>query len=261
MKLAYYQIDAFTDHLFGGNPAGVCPLSEWLPAETMQKIALENNQAETAFFVGGEGRYQIRWFTPAVEVDLCGHATLASAFIIFHILGFGGPRIELDSRSGRLSVRRDGDRLTLDFPADETAPVAGPEPLVRGLGVAPLEAYKGKTDYMLVYGAEEDVAGMKPDFALIAGVPARGVIVTAPGRTTDFVSRFFAPQVGINEDPVTGSAYTTLTPYWAGKLGRTELTAAQLSPRGGRLWCRLAGERVEISGQARAYLKGEIEIP
>lgn len=260
MKLAYYQIDAFTDHLFGGNPAGICPLSEWLPAETMQKIALENNQAETAFFVGGEGRYHIRWFTPAVEVDLCGHATLASAYVIFRLLGYGGARIELDSRSGRLSVRRDGDRLTLDFPADVTAPVAGPEPLVRGVGVAPLEAYKGKTDYMLVYGAEEDVAGMKPDFALIAGVPARGVIVTAPGRATDFVSRFFAPQVGINEDPVTGSAYTTLTPYWAGKLGRTELTAAQLSPRGGRLWCRLSGDRVEISGQARAYLKGEIEI-
>jgi PhzF family phenazine biosynthesis protein len=261
MKLTYYQIDAFTDHLFGGNPAGVCPLSEWPPAETMQRIALENNQAETAFFVGGEGRYHIRWFTPAVEVDLCGHATLASAFAIFEIGGFSGSRIELDSRSGRLSVRREGGRLTLDFPVDETAPVPAPEPLVRGLGAAPLETFKGKTDYMFVYGSEEDVSGMKPDFGLIAGVPARGVIVTAPGRKTDFVSRFFAPQVGINEDPVTGSAHTTLTPYWAGKLGKTELTAAQLSKRGGRLWCKLVGGRVEISGQARVYLRGEIEIP
>jgi len=261
MKLTYYQIDAFTDHLFGGNPAGVCPLPEWLPAETMQKIALENNQAETAFFVGGDGRYHIRWFTPAVEVDLCGHATLASAHAIFHIGGYAGPRIELDSRSGRLTVSRDGDRLTLDFPADDFAPVAAPEALVRGLGSAPTEAYKGKTDYMLVFDGQDTVAGMKPDLGLIAGVPARGVIVTAPGRETDFVSRFFAPQVGIPEDPVTGSAHTTLTPYWAGKLGRLALTAAQMSPRGGRLWCRLDGDRVRISGQARAYLRGEIEIP
>lgn len=261
MKLRYYQVDAFTDRLFGGNPAGVCPLSDWLPAETMQKIAMENNQAETAFYVRGESRHAIRWFTPAVEVDLCGHATLAASHVIFNIEGFTGPRIEFDSRSGLLTVRRDGERLTLDFPADEYAPVVAPEPLVQGLRTVPIEAYKGKTDYMLVFDSAETVAAMKPDFGQLARVPARGVIVTARGRETDFVSRFFAPQVGIDEDPVTGSAHTTLTPFWAGKLGRTELTAAQLSRRGGRLWCKLVGGRVEISGQARAYLSGEIEIP
>ncbi len=261
MKLRYYQVDAFTDRLFGGNPAGVCPLSAWLPDEIMQKIAMENNQAETAFYVLGESRRPIRWFTPAVEVDLCGHATLAASHVIFEVEGFSGPRIEFDSRSGLLTVRRDGERLTLDFPADEIVPVAAPEPLVRGLGAAPVEAFKGKTDYMLVYGSEDEVAGMQPDFGVIAGVPARGVIVTAHGRETDFVSRFFGPQVGINEDPVTGSAHTTLTPYWTRKLGRVELTAAQLSKRGGRLWCKLVGGRVEISGRARAYLRGEIEIP
>jgi PhzF family phenazine biosynthesis protein len=261
MKLTYYQIDAFTDRLFGGNPAGVCPLREWLSAETMQKIALENNQAETAFYVGDAGRYAIRWFTPAVEVDLCGHATLAAAFSIFDLGGFPGPRIEFDSRSGGLAVRRDRERLTLDFPADKIVSVTAPELLVRGLGVAPVEAYQGKTDYLLVFATPEEVARMKPDFGLVAGVPARGVIVTAPGRETDFVSRFFGPQVGINEDPVTGSAHTTLTPYWAAKLGKKDLTAAQLSRRGGRLWCRLAGDRVEISGQACLYLRGQIEIP
>ncbi|MDD8026226.1 MAG: PhzF family phenazine biosynthesis protein [Acidobacteriota bacterium] len=261
MKLSYYQVDAFTDRLFSGNPAGVCPLREWLPAETMQKIALENNQAETAFYVSGPGRRALRWFTPAVEVDLCGHATLAAAHVIFNIEGFSGPQIEFDSRSGLLAVRRDGERLTLDFPADVFAPVEAPELLVRGLGASPAEAYKGKTDYLFVYDTEEAVARMKPDFGLIGGVSARGVIVTARGRETDFVSRFFAPQAGINEDPVTGSAHTTLAPYWAGILGKTDLTAAQLSRRGGRLWCRCAGDRVEISGQARAYLRGEIEIP
>jgi PhzF family phenazine biosynthesis protein len=261
MKLRYYQVDAFTDRLFGGNPAGVCPLSEWLPAETMQKIAQENNQAETAFYVRGGSRHAIRWFTPAVEVDLCGHATLAASHVIFNIEGFSGPRIEFDSRSGLLSVRRDGERLTLDFPADEFASVEAPELLMRGLGAAPAEAFKGKTDYLLVFDSAEAVAGMKPDFGLLARVPARGVIVTARGRETDFVSRFFGPQVGIDEDPVTGSAHTTLTPYWAERLGKAELTAAQLSKRGGRLWCKLVGSRVEISGQARTYLRGEIDIP
>ncbi|MCX6559234.1 MAG: PhzF family phenazine biosynthesis protein [Candidatus Aminicenantes bacterium] len=260
MKLRYHQIDAFSDRLFGGNPAGVCPLEAWLPAEIMQKIAMENNQAETAFYVPGPGRHAIRWFTPAVEVDLCGHATLAAAYVIFHVDGFAGPRIEFDSRSGLLTVRRDGERLTLDFPADEIVPVEPPELLVEGLGAPPAEAYKGKTDYMLVYDTAEAVADMRPDFGLVAKVPARGVIVTSPGRDTDFVSRFFGPQVGIDEDPVTGSAHTTLTPYWAKRLRKAELTAAQLSKRGGRLWCKLVGDRVEISGQARAYLRGEIEI-
>ena len=260
MKLRYHQIDAFTDELFHGNPAGVCPLAEWLPAETMQKMAMENNQAETAFYVRGPERFHIRWFTPAVEVDLCGHATLAAAYVIFHIDRFAGSRIELDSRSGVLMVRRDGDRLTLDFPADPPAETDPPRELIGALGAAPREAYKGKTDYLLVYGSQRDNEGMAPDFGRLAKTPARGVIVTGPGDTVDFVSRFFAPQVGINEDPVTGSAHTTLTPYWAERLGKTEMNARQLSKRGGTLHCRLAGSRVEISGQARAYLQGTIEI-
>ncbi len=193
MKLRYHQVDAFTDELFHGNPAGVCPLGEWLPAETMQKMAMENNQAETAFYVRGPERFYIRWFTPAVEVDLCGHATLAAAFVIFHIDGFAGSRIELDSRSGVLMVRRDGDLLTLDFPADCPSPVVPPHDLIDALGAAPREAHKGKTDYMLVYGSQRDIEGMAPDFGLLAKTPTRGVIVTAPGDTVDFVSRFFRP--------------------------------------------------------------------
>jgi PhzF family phenazine biosynthesis protein len=260
MKLRYHQVDAFTNELFHGNPAGVCPLTEWLPAETMQKIAMENNQAETAFYVRGPVRYHIRWFTPAVEVDLCGHATLAASHVIFSIGGASGPVLEFDSRSGVLTVRRDGDLLTLDFPADPPSPVAPPRELLESLGAAPQEAFKGKTDYLLVYGSQSDIEKMSPDFGLLAKTPARGVIVTAPGDSVDFVSRFFAPQVGINEDPVTGSAHTTLTPFWAARLGKIEMEARQLSRRGGALYCRLAGSRVEISGWARAYLQGVIEI-
>lgn len=260
MKIRYFQIDAFADRLFSGNPAGVCPLEAWLPAETMQKIAMENNQAETAFYVKtGEG-HGIRWFTPAVEVDLCGHATLAAAFVLFHFDGFTGPEIKFDSRSGRLTVRRDGERLTLDFPADSLAPAALPEDLAAGLGARPVEVYKGKTDYLLVFGSQAEIERMAPDFGRLVKVPARGIIVTAPGTATDFASRFFAPQVGIDEDPVTGSAHTTLAPYWAGKLGKNDLTAVQLSRRRGYLRCRLSGDRVEISGTARAYLQGSIEI-
>jgi PhzF family phenazine biosynthesis protein len=260
MKLRYHQVDAFTNELFHGNPAGVCPLAEWLPAEIMQKIAMENNQAETAFFVRGPVRYHIRWFTPAVEVDLCGHATLAASHVIFSIGGASGPVLEFDSRSGVLTVRRDGDLLTLDFPADPPSSVALPRELLESLGAEPREAFKGKTDYLLVYGSQSDIEKMNPDFGLLAKTPARGVIVTAPGDSVDFVSRFFAPQVGINEDPVTGSAHTTLTPFWAARLGKTEMEARQLSRRGGALTCRLAGSRVEISGRARAYLQGVIEI-
>jgi PhzF family phenazine biosynthesis protein len=260
MKIRYHQIDAFTDSVFQGNPAGVCPLADWLPDEIMQRIALENNQAETAFFVRGPERFHIRWFTPTVEVDLCGHATLAAAFVIFCIDGFPGVRIDLDSRSGVLTVRREGDWLTLDFPADPAAPVPPPRDLVEGLGAAPLEAFKGKTDYLFVYGSQQEIERMAPDFGRLARTEARGVIVSAPGDAVDFVSRFFGPQVGINEDPVTGSAHTTLTPYWAARLGKTELEARQMSKRGGRLLCRMAGSRVEISGQARAYLQGTIEF-
>jgi len=260
MTLRLYQIDAFTPELFRGNPAGVCPLETWLSDDLMQKIAMENNLAETAFYVRTGDRYRIRWFTPAVEVDLCGHATLAAAYVIFNFDHYSGEAIELDSRSGPLRVRREGDLLTLDFPADPYRPVDPPAGLAAALGAPPREVYRGKTDYLAVYGSQAEIEAMKPDFGTLARIEARGVIVTAPGSEADFVSRFFAPQVGIDEDPVTGSAHTTLTPYWAGRLGKTEMNAVQLSKRRGWLRIRLNGDRVEIAGRARAYLEGRIQI-
>lgn len=261
MKIKLFQIDAFTDEVFGGNPAAVCPLEDWLSDNVMQRIAMENNQAETAFFVKARNGFHIRWFTPAVEVDLCGHATLAAAYVLFQMEHFPEPAIEFSSRSGLLRVTREGDFLTLDFPADPPSKVAPTDDLIAAVGSWPIEIYKGKSDYMLVYAAAEEIESIRPDMGLLAGVPARGIIVTAPGRDVDFVSRFFAPQSGIPEDPVTGSAHTTLTPYWANRLGRTSLSARQLSKRGGRLKCTLAGDRVKISGQARAYMTGEIQLP
>ncbi|MBN1938269.1 MAG: PhzF family phenazine biosynthesis protein [Candidatus Aminicenantes bacterium] len=260
MPLRLYQVDAFTPKLFRGNPAGVCPLETWLPDELMQKIAMENNLAETAFFVRTGERFRIRWFTPAVEVDLCGHATLASAFVIFNKEHFSGEKIEFDSRSGRLCVRREGDLLTLDFPADAYQPVAPPVGLVEALGAEPAELHRGKTDYLAVYGTQAEIEALSPDFGKLGKIEARGIIATAPGNDVDFVSRFFAPQVGIDEDPVTGSAHTTLTPYWASRLGKAEMSAMQLSKRRGWLRVRLNGDRVEISGQASVYLEGRIEI-
>lgn len=261
MRLRIYQIDAFTDTVFRGNPAAVCPLDRWLSDTLMQKIAMENNLAETAFFVRNGDRFHIRWFTPEVEVDLCGHATLASAFVIFNLEHFADPVIQFDSRSGALQVSKNGDFLTLDFPADRPFKCSAPKGLLEGMGAPPAEICKGKTDYMLVYENAAQITALKPDMRRIAEIEARGIIATAPGDDVDFVSRFFAPQSGIPEDPVTGSAHTTLTPYWANRLGRRELTARQLSKRGGWLQCRVAGDRVEISGRARAFMIGEIEIP
>jgi PhzF family phenazine biosynthesis protein len=260
MTQRMFQIDAFTEELFRGNPAGVCPLESWLPDDLMQKIAMENNLAETAFYVRTGDRFRIRWFTPAAEVDLCGHATLASAHVIFNIDRFPGALIELDSRSGVLRVRRDGDLLTLDFPADPIHPVAPPAGLNESLGAPPLEVLRGKTDYLAVFGTEEEIIALNPDFRKLKAIEARGVICTARGRAVDFVSRFFAPQVGIDEDPVTGSAHTSLAPYWAEKLGRTEMSAMQLSPRRGWLKVKIVGHRVEIGGKARAYLEGRIAL-
>jgi len=256
-----FQIDAFTDRVFHGNPASVCPLDSWLPDGVMQQIAMENNQAETAFFVPQGGGFAIRWFTPTVEVDLCGHATLAAAFVIFEYEGFRGAAIEFASRSGPLRARRQRERITLDFPADPPVRAAAPKDLVPALGIAPEEIYKGRSDYMLVYGRSGEIERLQPDMGRLAAVEARGVIVTAPGEGPDFVSRFFAPQSGIPEDPVTGSAHTTLVPYWGARLGKSELEAEQLSRRHGWLRCRLAGDRVEISGQARPYMSGQIELP
>lgn len=261
MTIKLYQIDAFAEKVFSGNPAAVCPLKEWLPDELMQKIAMENNLAETAFYVKQGEQYQIRWFTPAVEVDLCGHATLAAAFVLFNYENHKEDIIHFFSpRSGELTVTKNGEFLSLNFPTDTIQQVPLTEELMRGFDRKPHSAWKGKTDYMLVFNREEDIFLLKPSFDVIAKLECRGIIVTAPGNKVDFVSRFFGPQVGINEDPVTGSAHTTLTPYWAAQLGKTELTAIQLSARKGHLKCRYLNERTEISGKGKLYMIGEIYI-
>jgi PhzF family phenazine biosynthesis protein len=263
MPQKLYQIDAFADKVFSGNPAAVCPLEEWLSDEILQKIAMENNLAETAFYVkkSNNQQYELRWFTPTVEVDLCGHATLAAAYVLFNhenqdseekIIRFYSPR------SGELTVTKNGELLTLNFPADVPEPVALTEEITAGFDIKPKLAFKGRTDYLLVFEKEEEISKLTPDFDKIFRLNARGVIVTAKGENVDFVSRFFGPQVGVNEDPVTGSAHTTLTPYWSKELGKTELTAMQLSSRKGFLKCKNLGERIEISGKAKLYLKGEI---
>jgi PhzF family phenazine biosynthesis protein len=259
MKLKLYQIDAFAEKLFMGNPAGECPLDKWLPDELMQKIAMENNLSETGFFVKEGDVYHIRWFTPAVEVDLCGHATLAAAHVIFEYLNYKQNTIHFKSRSGDLFVRKENEYLVLNFPADKITKVEIPATLIEGLGIAPVESYKGISDYLLVYKNQEEVEKINPDFKVLSQTGTRGFIVTARGNECDFVSRFFAPGVGVGEDPVTGSAHTTLTPYWKKVLGKNEMTAMQLSKRKGHLNCKYLGERVEIAGKAKTYLIGEIE--
>jgi len=264
MTLPLYQVDAFSAQPFAGNPAAVCPLAEWLPTETMQAIAAENNLAETAFFVSRSGKeYEIRWFTPAVEVELCGHATLASAHVLYQHLGFAGEEVVFHSQSGPLRVLRETDgRLTLDFPSRPPQPLTiHPDGLLDGLRATPLQILAGP-DLVAVFNTEAEVRAIQPNQTHLAEVPYRAVIVTAPAadEETDFVSRFFGPRVGVLEDPVTGSAHTTLIPYWAERLGKTELKARQVSARGGELWCELRGERVRISGFAVTYLKGEIEV-
>jgi PhzF family phenazine biosynthesis protein len=260
MTIKIYQIDAFADRTFAGNPAAVCPLDKWLPDETMQNIAMENNLAETAFYVNEKDGLRIRWFTPNIEVDLCGHATLATAFVLFHHENYKGDKIVFNSRSGPLTVSKSGDTLTLNFPADKIVEVPSLPALEQGLGAKSLKTFKGKTDYMLVFENEAQIKKMNPDFKLLGSVNARGIIVTAKGNTVDFVSRFFGPQSGIDEDPVTGSAHTSLTPYWASVLNKTEFIALQLSQRQGKLKCKLLGDRVEISGTAKSYLTGTITI-
>lgn len=256
-----YQVDAFADRVFSGNPAAVCPLDHWLSDTIMLQIAAENNLAETAFFVKEDNRYHIRWFTPTTEVDLCGHATLASAYVLFYYGNHQGDTIEfITVRSGPLTVTRKNDLLTLNFPSDIPQPTPLTEDLCAGLSLRPHTAYKGKTDYLLVYASEHDIRNLKPDFSLLSTIAARGIIVTARGEKTDFVSRFFGPRVGVNEDPVTGSAHTTLIPYWAGQLGKNVLTARQLSTREGYLECVYLHDRVEISGQCKLYMKGELYL-
>ncbi|MFM6948880.1 MAG: PhzF family phenazine biosynthesis protein [Aquirufa sp.] len=261
MKLTLFQIDAFTDQLFSGNPAAICPLEEWLEEDKMQKIAAENYLAETAFFIKNGERYDIRWFTPTLEVDLCGHATLAAAFVLFDQLGVLSDEIVFYShRSGELRVARDGNLVTLNFPVDQIQEIDFDWTTFKGLDFPSKEVLKGKTDYLFVYENEHQIENMKPDFFEIAKLKARGIIITAPGNDVDFVSRFFAPQSGIDEDPVTGSAHTTLIPYWSKKLNKNPLTAKQLSPRGGKLIGEQLGDRVKISGECVLYLIGEIYV-
>ncbi|MBS1792305.1 MAG: PhzF family phenazine biosynthesis protein [Acidobacteria bacterium] len=260
MKLTIYQVDAFAREVFKGNPAAICPLDEWLDAGLMQRIALENNLSETAFFVKSGDVYEIRWFTPTFEIDLCGHATLASAFVIFELLKAEESVVKFRShKSGELRVEKDGDVLTLDFPSRPVAPAEAPAGLIEALGKAPKEIHKAR-DYFLVYETEREVLDIAPDFTALLKIDAHGFIVTAPGDSSDFVSRFFAPEVGVFEDPVTGSAHCSLIPFWAERLGKNELFARQVSARGGELFCRLEGDRVKIGGNAVLYLKGEIYV-
>lgn len=260
MKLPIYQVDAFADGLFSGNPAAVIPLLNWLPDKTLQAIAEQNNLSETAFYTREEGgQFRIRWFTPSAEVDLCGHATLATAHVLFAELGFEASDIVFSSRSGDLPVRHVAGVYTLNFPKESAIACPVPDHISEALGVDVSECYFN-ADYLVVVKSEEAVAGLSPDFSVLAKLPSRGVIVTAPGDEVDFVCRFFAPAVGINEDPVTGSAFTKLVPHWAERLHKERFRARQISPRGGNVDCLLDGDRVLISGQARTYLRGSIEV-
>jgi PhzF family phenazine biosynthesis protein len=261
MRIPLYQVDAFAEGPFTGNPAAVCPLESWLPDHLMQAIAAENNLSETAFFVPEGESFRLRWFTPTTEVDLCGHATLASAFVVFHRLLPGASRVNfLTEQAGTLTVARDGDLLALDFPSRPPAPCAMSEKLAAALGRRPA-ALLAARDYLAVYDSADDIAALTPDFAALAALDRFAVIVTAPGTGgTDFVSRYFAPAAGINEDPVTGSAHCSLIPYWAGRLGKDRLEARQLSRRGGALSCAFNGERVTIAGRAVFYLEGTITL-
>lgn len=260
MKLKIFLADAFASNLFKGNPAAIVPLTAWLPDLTMQQIAAENNLSETAFFIPENDHFHIRWFTPQSEVNLCGHATLATAHVLFNEMNFQGEFIWFNSKSGMLTVRKTADMLQLDFPADFVRLVKSKALFTKAFGIKASATYKGRTDFLLLFDSEEIIRNMKPDFHVLHQTDARGIMVTAKGIEVDFVSRFFAPGVGINEDPVTGSAHTSLVPFWSATLKKTELTALQLSERGGRLWCKLSGNRVLIAGRVVTYLRGEIEI-
>jgi PhzF family phenazine biosynthesis protein len=259
MKIPLYQIDAFTSEVFSGNPAAVCPLENWLDDSLMQAIAMENNLSETAFFVPLQENYHIRWFTPVAEVDLCGHATLASAYSIFTYLDRSKNEVTFHSRSGPLSVSKQGDLLAMDFPSQPPSPCDPSPLLVEALGTKPVEVLSSE-DYFVVLRSEKEIRNLQPDMGLLGKVDLRGVIVTANGMHVDFVSRFFAPKYGVNEDPVTGSAHCALIPYWSKRLGKNDLEALQVSKRGGELFCRDKGDRVAIAGRAVSYMEGVIAI-
>jgi PhzF family phenazine biosynthesis protein len=262
MRVPLYQVDAFTTRLFGGNPAAVCPLSEWLPEATMQAIAGENNLAETAFFVPQGVGYLLRWFTPKVEVELCGHATLASGYVVTHILAPERSSVIFDTlKAGLLEVTREGDLLAMDFPAWPPEEKSADPRVLAALGARPVASFVARGRTLAVYDRAEDVAALRPDFAAMRRVEGADAIATASGRDgVDFVSRYFAPNYGIDEDPVTGSAHCVLTPYWAARLGKGQLTARQISARGGELTCTLRGDRVTIAGHAVLYLEGAITV-
>lgn len=259
MKLSIYQVDAFTSKLFGGNPAAVCPLEHWLADNVMQSIAAENNLAETAYFVKKENYYELRWFTPETEVDLCGHATLATAFVIFNLLKNETEKIIFQTKSGKLEVTKRNDLLVMNFPSRKPVAAKIPEGLIDAIGKAPKEVMQSR-DLLLLYDSEEDVLSLQPNFNLLGKIDCFGYIATAKGNEVDFVSRFFAPKEGINEDPVTGSAHSTLIPFWSERLGKNEMVARQISKRGGELFCKQLGDRVEIAGNAVLYLTGTIEV-
>ncbi|MCJ7802442.1 MAG: PhzF family phenazine biosynthesis protein [Candidatus Marinimicrobia bacterium] len=259
MELSIYHIDAFASELFKGNPAAVCPLEKWLPDDIMQSIAFENNLSETAFFVPKKNGFHIRWFSPTNQVNLCGHATLASAYVIFNILSYDQNIIEFDSKSGLLKVIKDGDNLILDFPAQPPTPCKTPQEIINALNNTPIECLKSE-DFIAVLNDESDVQTVEPDFEELKKLGLRGVIITAQSKKYDFIARCFFPGLGIQEDPVTGSAYTQLAPYWANKLGKNLFNAKQLSARGGELICELYNDRVLISGKAVKYMEGKINI-
>jgi PhzF family phenazine biosynthesis protein len=259
MKISIFQVDAFTNQAFGGNPAAVCPLDYWLSDEDMQAIAQENNLSETAFIVNRGDFYQIRWFTPQTEVDLCGHATLASAWVIMNKVQQDKNEIRFGSKGGELKVRREGDLYLMDFPVHQPEKCVAPNNLIKAMGQNPVEVLASNY-YLVVFDSEDIVRNLKPYMTLLKELDRIGVVITAPGKSVDFVSRFFAPAVGIPEDPVTGSAHCTLIPYWAEKLGKTRMTAKQVSCRGGDLICESKGDRVVIGGQARLFMEGRINF-
>lgn len=260
MKTArYFQIDAFTHTLFSGNPAGVCLLNEWPDDALLQRIAAENNQSETAFLVAGKESFRLRWFTPLMEVDLCGHATLASAHLFFTELKPKGDLVTFETLSGSLSVRRSGELMVMDFPARPATPCAAPAGLVEALGRSPKETLKAR-DYLCIFDSEDEIRAIQPRMDLLAKVDALGVIVSAPGQSADIVSRFFAPKAGIPEDPVTGSAHCELVPYWSKRLGKKEIIAHQVSRRGGEIYCTDRGDRVLLAGYCATYLEGLVRL-
>lgn len=261
MQLPIFQVDAFTDKVFGGNPAAVCPLEHWLPDDVMQKIAIENSVAETAFFIPLNAGFEIRWFTPEIEMDLCGHATLATAHVIARHLNYSLPSIKFQSKSGELMVTVENELLTLNFPSRKPEPSDIPQIILDAIQVKPVEVLKSR-DYMLVFETEEIIRRIEPNQSILnqINLDPGGVVITAKGDEVDFVSRYFTPQASIFEDPVTGSAHCSLIPFWSEKLGKESMLALQVSPRVGKLFCKSLGERVLISGEAVTYLEGSITI-